>query len=96
MKKVAFQKLLRSLDEAREIRAGKKKPSRVFHIEPIGIKAIRRNLHVSQGKFAQLIGISQGTLRNWEQGRTYPDGAARALLKVASVRPDAIQEALGA
>ena len=95
MKKALFQKLLKSIDEAREIHSGKKKPSRTFHIEPLEIKSIRHKLHVSQGKFSRLIGISEGTLRNWEQGRTYPDGAARALLRVAAVRPDVILEALG-
>jgi len=66
-----------------------------FRVKPIEIKSIRHKLHVSQGKFARLIGISEDTLRNWEQGRTYPDGAARALLRVAAVRPDALREALG-
>jgi putative transcriptional regulator len=96
MKEPTFKKLLKSIDEAREIHAGKRKPSRIFHIKPIEIKSIRYKLHVSQGKFAAFIGISQATLRNWEQGRTYPDGAARTLLRVAAVRPDAIREALQA
>jgi len=30
MKEATFQKLLKSIDEAREIHAGKRKPSRVF------------------------------------------------------------------
>jgi len=96
MKEKLFKQLLKSIDEMKEIRSGKRKPSRVFHIEPMGIKGIRHKLHVSQGRFAKMIGISEATLRNWEQGRTYPDGAARALLRVAAVRPDAIKEALGA
>ncbi len=96
MKEAHFKQLLKSIDEAREIHAGKRKPSRVFHVEPTGIKEIRRKLHVSQGRFAKMIGISAATLRNWEQGRTYPEGPARVLLKVAAVRPDAIIEALKA
>ena len=95
MKNTAFKDLLKSIDQARAIHAGKRKASRVFHIKPIEIKKIRRKLRISQTKFAQIIGVSAGTLRNWEQGRTYPDGAARALLRVAEVRPDAIVEALG-
>lgn len=94
MKEVAFKQLLKSIDEAREIHSGKRKPSRVFHVKPLEIKSIRRKWHASQSKFARIIGVSAGTLRNWEQGRTYPDGAARVLLKVAAVRPDAIREAL--
>ena len=94
MKEVAFKNFLKSVDEAKEIRAGNRPPSRTFHIKPIEIKLIRHKWHASQTKFAHLMGVSAGTLRNWEQGRTYPDGAARVLLRVAAVRPDAIKEVL--
>lgn len=94
MKEAAFRKLLKSIDEAGEIHAGRRKASRTFHIKPIEIKSIRNKWHTSQTKFAHIIGVSASTLRNWEQGRTYPDGAARVLLKVAAVRPDAIRDAL--
>ena len=94
MKNASFKKLLKSVDEAREIHSGKRKASRTFDIKPVEIKAVRHKWHASQAKFARIIGISAGTLKNWEQGRTYPDGAARILLRVAEVRPDAIREAL--
>ncbi len=89
-----FRKFLKSIDEARTIRAGKRKPSRVITFNPIEVKVIRKHLHVSQVQFAHLIGVSAATLRNWEQGRTYPEGAARALLKIAAQRPEAVLEAL--
>jgi putative transcriptional regulator len=95
VKEEQFKKLLKSIDEGREIHAGKRKSSSTFHITPVEIKLIRHKLHVSQGLFARWIGINPATLRNWEQGRAYPDAAARALLRVAAIRPDAIQEALG-
>ena len=94
MKAQDFKELLRSIDEARAIRTGKRKPGRVITFNPIAVKVIRRRLHVSQAQFAHLIGVSAATLRNWEQGRTYPEGAARALLKIAARRPDAVLEAL--
>ena len=94
MKTKDFDGLLKSVDEARAIRAGKRKPSRVITFNPVEVKAIRKRLHVSQAKFAHIIGVSAATLRNWEQGRTYPEGAARALLKIAAHRPDAVLEAL--
>ena len=96
MKDASFRDLLRSIDEARAIRAGKRKPSRVLTFHPIEVKTIRRKLHVSQTQFAALIGVSAATLRNWEQGRTYPAGAARVLLRVAARRPQVILEALRA
>ena len=94
MKAKHFDELLKSIDEAREIKAGKRKPSRLITFNPVEVKTIRKRLHVSQIQFAQLIGISVATLRNWEQGRTYPEGAARVLLKIAARRPDAVLEAL--
>ena len=94
MKTQDFNELLKSIDEAREIKAGKRKPSRLITFNPVEVKTIRKRLHVSQIQFAQLIGISAATLRNWEQGRTYPEGAARVLLKIAARRPDAVLEAL--
>jgi putative transcriptional regulator len=94
MKRGAYEKLLKSIDQARTIHAGKRKASRVYDVKPMDIKAIRHKWRVSQTEFADLIGVSPATLKNWEQGRTYPDGAARILLKVAENRLDAIREAL--
>jgi len=42
-----------------------------------------------------MIGVSVGTLQNWEQGRRKPEGPARALLQVAAKNPKAVIEALG-
>ena len=94
MKTNDFHALLKSIDEARSIRAGRRKPSRVMRFDPVEVKSIRKRLHVSQVEFAHLIGVSAATLRNWEQGRTYPEGAARVLLKIAAHRPDIVFEAL--
>ncbi len=94
MKDNDFQDLLKSIDQMREIHKGTRKPSRVFKFEPIEVKKIRDKLHVSQPEFAIMIGVSVATLRNWEQGRTVPEGAAMALLKVAAKKPRAVLEAL--
>ena len=94
MKANDFQDLLKSIDQAREIRKGERKPSRVFKFKPLEVKKIRDKLHVSQPEFALMIGVSVATLRNWEQGRTVPEGAARALLTVAAKKPRAVLEAL--
>ena len=96
MKDSDFKNLLKSIDQVRAIHRGELRPLRRFVVKPLKVKAIRRKLHVSQTEFARLIGVSPATLRNWEQGRTYPEGAARALLIVADKRPDAILDALHA
>lgn len=53
-------------------------------------RAVRRKMNLSQSEFAALLGVSLRTLQNWEQGRRSPTGPAMQLLKVASVRPDAL------
>src|SRR5580704_14927518 len=52
----------------------------------------RAKLRLSQGKFAELLGISVKTLHNWEQGRRKPTGAARVLLRVVSRHPEVVLE----
>jgi putative transcriptional regulator len=94
MKEKSFSKLLASIKEAGQIRADRKRPGRIFSIDPSSIKAVRRKLHLSQSEFALMIGVSTSTLQNWEQGRREPDGPAKALLKVASQNPEAVMDAL--
>jgi putative transcriptional regulator len=94
MKKEHFQKLVASIREAGEIKAGSKAASRVYEIKPPEIKMVRENLNVSQNEFALMIGVSVRTLQNWEQGRRQPEGPAKALLRIASKNPRAVLHAL--
>lgn len=55
---------------------------------------VRRRLGLSQSEFAQRIGVSVETIRNWEQGKRCPTGAAKALLKVLDKVPEAALAAL--
>jgi len=94
MKKSDFNDLLTSIHQARKIHSGLMKPTRASKFSPIIVTNIRKKLHVSQAKFAYLIGVSVDTLQNWEQGRRVPEGPALALLKVAEVNPRAVMKAL--
>jgi DNA-binding transcriptional regulator YiaG len=58
------------------------------------ISALRRFVGLTQVQFAQAMGISVHTLRNWEQGRRHPDGPAIALLRIAARHPRIIRENL--
>ena len=94
MKKDHFEKLVASIREAVEIKAGRKAPSRTYEIKPPEIKTVREKLNVSQNQFALMIGVSVRTLQNWEQGRRKPEGPAKALLRIASRNPTALLDAL--
>ena len=58
------------------------------------VKATRQRLGLSQAAFAAEFGVQAAMLRNWEQGRTYPDGAARVLLAVIAKHRAAVEDAL--
>ena len=94
MKENHFDKLVASIKEAGEIKAGLKSPSRVDEIKPPDIKSVREKLNVSQSEFSLMIGVSVRTLQNWEQGRRKPEGPAKALLRIASKNPQAVLDAL--
>ncbi len=84
--------LLKSLRQGGKILKGKKDPTRAFQIRDPDVAAIRHHLGLTQRQFASLLGISPSTLRNWEQGRRRPEGAARVLLCVAAKHPQAVLE----
>ena len=51
-------------------------------------RRIRRRLGLSQTELARRIDVSPETIRNWEQGKRGPTGAARALLRVLDKAPE--------
>jgi putative transcriptional regulator len=57
-------------------------------------RRVRRRLGFSQIEFAARIGVSLDTIRNWEQGKRCPTGAAKSLLKVLDKAPEAALAAL--
>lgn len=92
MEKELFEKLISSANQARDISKGKAKPSRRFTFKPEDIAQIRKQLSLSQNKFAELLRVPPSTLRNWEQGRTTPDAPAQTLLLIAHKRPNILSE----
>lgn len=57
-------------------------------------RRVRKRLGLSQVEFSQRIEVSVETIRNWEQGKRGPTGAAKALLKVLDRAPEAALAAL--
>lgn len=89
-----FEDLLESVQEMDGIVRGEKQASRVFEVDPGAIKALRETTGLSQAKFALLLDVDVGTLRNWEQGRRAPTGPARALLRAIRKDPRHVLAAL--
>lgn len=57
-------------------------------------RRIRKRLGLTQTEFSLRIGVSVDTIRNWEQGKRFPTGAARSLLKVLDKAPETTLAAL--
>jgi putative transcriptional regulator len=91
-----FAELLESVRQGGAILRGEAEPSRTFKVDAPNIRNIRKQYNLSQEKFASMLGISAGTLRNWEQGRRAPEGPARVLLQVAAKHPEAVWDVVGA
>ena len=58
------------------------------------VVALRRFVGLTQVQFANAVGISVHTLRNWEQNRRHPEGPALALLRIAARHPRIIRESI--
>jgi putative transcriptional regulator len=64
------------------------KEARVTHVELNEVIQARRKSGQSQGQFAEALGISKRTLREWEQGRRSPSEAALVLIRIAMKHPE--------
>ncbi|MFL9827426.1 helix-turn-helix domain-containing protein [Rhodoplanes sp. SY1] len=91
----AADRILRGLREAAAHARGEDVPGVRVHVpDVIDVHAIRRKTGLTQEAFSARIGVSTGTLRNWEQGRRTPDGPARVLLALVDRNPRIVEEML--
>ncbi|NWA27703.1 helix-turn-helix domain-containing protein [Pseudomonas gingeri] len=89
-----FDELMESVQQMDEIVRGERQPSREFSVDALQIKEIRKATGLTQAKFAAMIDVQLGTLRNWEQGRREPTGPAKALLRAIHNDPEHVLNAL--
>jgi putative transcriptional regulator len=70
-------------------------PEELARMRPVpNPRRIRDKLKLTQEQFSERFEIPLGTLRDWEQGLSYPDRAARTLLRVIDKDPEAVVNAL--
>ena len=89
------RELIEGIEEIRAWKRGavKLKSTTVELPRAADVPQIRKALGYSQEEFAALMGVSVGTLRNWEQARREPHGPARSLLLIAAMNPAAVRGA---
>jgi putative transcriptional regulator len=78
------------LEGVEEIKAGRGKRKLAEPRSPIVRARLKSGL--TQAQFAALLGVSQRTLEQWEQGRRTPSGAAKTLIRVAELHPEVLRE----
>ncbi len=77
------------LEGIRQLKAGE--TGRVYGPEQILAITARQSSKLTQVEFARLLDVSVDAIRDWEQGRRSPRGAARTLLRVAMAFPKILQ-----
>jgi putative transcriptional regulator len=94
--KTAFERIKAGLEDAMAFAEGDTTRG-VAHIPAeIDVRRIRRALGLTQTEFAANYGFGLARLRDWEQGRSRPDSAARAYLLVIQRDHEAVDRALRA
>jgi len=88
------QDLIASMEEAAAHARGEQTAARVHVVEIPDVRAIRKELGLSQHDFANTYRIPLATLKGWEQGRRQPDATASTYLNVIARLPDAARTAL--
>jgi putative transcriptional regulator len=90
------KKLIAAAKEGVAIARGEMDPAsyRLRVPTKINVRAMRRKLGMTQEEFAIRYGLTLARVRDWEQGRSAPDGAARAYLRVIEKEPEAVDRAL--
>ncbi len=93
-----FGEIVTGLVEAIAYAEGKADPKeyRVHIPEKVDVRAIRTGLKMSQDVFAKHFGFSAARVRDWEQGRSCPDQAVRAYLRVIAEVPEVVERVLKA
>ncbi len=61
-------------------------------VRSVDVATIRARTGLSQRDFAASIGVPEGTLVNWEQGRRQPSGPAKVLLALLAKKPNVVME----
>ena len=58
-------------------------------------RRVRKRMGLTQVEFTRRIDVSHETIRNWEQGKRGPTGAARTLLRILDKAPEIALRVLG-
>ncbi len=92
-----FAFMRESLKQAIDIKKGKKlvgarESYRLKPASPQEVKTVRKALHLTQVRFARVVGESPSAVEHWEQGIRRPSGSASRLIRMLKVHPELVSE----
>ncbi len=67
---------------------------KIYVFDDVDIRAVREKSGLSQADFAFQFGFNPRTLQEWEQGRSKPETAVLAYLRVIEENPEGVLAAL--
>ncbi len=89
------ESIIESLQEVADYKAGKiPLDSRTHEFPDPEVREIRTRMGLTQRELAAEYGLPLASIRDWEQGRCKPTGAARTLLFCLQYEPRAVARAL--
>ena len=89
-------RIIAGLEQAIAWTKGENDRARVTLVDvpEVDVRGVRLKMGLSQSQFATKFGFPPATLRNWEQGRSWPDAPTRVLLAVIAKHPEAVEDVL--
>jgi len=96
MRKKTSSSIIAGAREALAIVKGEADPStyRIHVPEEIDVKKLRDDLGRTQQVFCKRYGFGLARVKDWEQGRSQPDQAVRAYLKIIRTKPKMVRKIL--
>ena len=90
----ADRRVIAAVKQARAYLGGDKSGARETRVWVADVKAIRRELDLSQQEFADAYGIPLRTVQSWEQGVRQPDATAQSYLRAIARLPKQVRTVL--
>lgn len=92
MEKRLFDQLVESMKQMAAIEKGEMKPAAVHRHHMPDVKTIRVSSELTQGEFAEAVGVSPSLVQSWEQNRRVPSGSSLKLLLMIERNPALLNE----
>lgn len=81
--------LIESANEIADVLEGKTKAARATKVS-INVRKIRKKLALNRAQLGAMMGVSDRTIENWEQGRRSIPKPVAILMKIAEEEPELV------